>query len=251
MTKQHFRFHHSLHSCLPTSSRHYNDKIAANMDSYQLNHPILAPLASDDGKVVETALQWQAPAILAGAPKDPGHVVSAHQQMMHRLSTSSMVPTVVTASECVDAVTRFHRIAAEHDGAPMPAWAQQMVQQQQQSMHQFQQNMVQQQQQSMHQFQQNLTAQMTQLQQTTAKFYNAMICSLRDNVMRISNQDGINPPPVFPGTLEDLINLSGRNCNTLLTFYGLEVGGTLNERRLELGLYLGLRETAFGSSFYE
>jgi hypothetical protein len=188
---------------------------------------------------------------------------------MHRLSTSSMVPTVVTASECVDAVTRFHRIAAEHDGAPMPAWAQQMVQQQQQSMHQFQQNMVQQQQQqqqsmhqfqqnmvqqqqqSMQQFQQNLTAQMTQLQQTTAKFYNAMICSLRDNVMRISNQDGINPPPVFPGTLEDLINLSGRNCNTLLTFYGLEVGGTLNERRLELGLYLGLRETAFGSSFYE
>ncbi|EEC49594.1 predicted protein [Phaeodactylum tricornutum CCAP 1055/1] len=205
------------------------------MDSYQLNHPILAPLASDEGKVVETALQWQAPAILAGAPKDPGHLVSAHQQMMHRLSTSSMVPAVVTASECVDAVTRFHKIAAEHDGAPMPAWAQQMMQQQQQNMQQFQ---------------QNLTAQMTQLQQTTAKSYNGLVCSLRDNVMRIPNQDGINPPPVFPGTLEDLINLSGRNCNTLLTFYGLEVGGTVNERRLELGLYLGLRETAFGSSFY-
>lgn len=194
----------------------------------------------------------------AGAPKNAENLVAAQKQMIQRSLLSIMAPQSVTAAECADAATRFHKIAGEHDGAPMPAWAQQMVHQQQQSMQQIDQRLdqmdrrIQQMDDGMQQFQQNITDQLTQFHQNTtdqlvliqqeiAKSRNSSVVRPGDALVSLPNQNGHNPPAFFPRNLKELRALSGTNCNTLLAFYELQAQGGVESRRLALAIFFGVR----------
>uniref|UniRef100_A0A8J9TJ29 Uncharacterized protein n=1 Tax=Phaeodactylum tricornutum TaxID=2850 RepID=A0A8J9TJ29_PHATR len=197
---------------------------------YLVTHPALPPMASD---AAEAFLPVQAPTIDAGAPKNPEHLAAAHKQLLQRSLFSIMVPQSVTAVECAAAVSRFHKVSGEHDGALVPAWAQLFMQ----NMQEFQENMV--------EFQENTTAQLTRIQQHIAKSTNSSVIYPEDRLASVPNLNGDAPPVFFPETLEAFQELSEQECDTLLAFYGQKAQGTVKERRHALAAILGLRRRAY------
>jgi hypothetical protein len=189
---------------------------------YLVTHPALPPMASD---AAEAFLPVQAPTIDAGAPKDPEHLAAAHKQLLQRSLFSIMVPQSVTAVECAAAVSRFHKVSGEHDGALVPAWAQLFMQ-------------------NMQEFQENTTAQLTRIQQHIAKSTNSSVIYPEDRLACVPHLNGDAPPVFFPETLEAFRELSEQECDTLLAFYSQKVQGTVKERRHALAAILGLRRRA-------
>jgi hypothetical protein len=180
-------------------------------------------MASD---AAEAFLPVQAPTIDAGAPKNPEHLAAAHKQLLQRSLFSIMVPQSVTAVECAAAVSRFHKVSGEHDGALVPAWAQLFMQ-------------------NMQEFQENTTAQLTRIQQHIAKSTNSSVIYPEDRLACVPNLNGDDPPVFFPETLEAFCELSGNTCDALLAFYGQQVQGTVKERRRALAAILGVRRRAY------
>lgn len=218
-----------------------------NNATYVQSIPSLEPLQSG-------CLEVSAESIEAGTQMSGSHIVAASRQYRTRKQRQLLLPGLVADEELVAAKRRKHAVQSAQFDGQTPRWAQQL--QFQMGQMQTQLNQVQTQLNQVHtQMGQMMSGDTTQLKgqlQQTQRLI--QIESQRSrNYARHTNSstiaqlvrdlDGRTPRDDslwFPTDYKELFQAPNVQVNPLLTFYGLDLQGTLSEKRNRLADHLGV-----------